>query len=86
MGRFYWRPSWSETLRSPVVVKRTPIQIICFMEAVLSDNMSLLNKSIQSIFEQRKEAMQKILFERKSIYDHFPCQKLNVIGVYSYGG
>ena len=57
MDRFYWRPSWSKTLRFPVVVKRTPVkgQIDLFHGGYkyygVVTNMSLLNRSIQSIFE-----------------------------------
>ena len=87
VGRFYWRPSWSETLRFPVVVKRTPIkgQIDLFHGGYkyygVVTNMSLLNKSIQSIFEhhQKRGNAENFIREEKYGYDlkHFPCQKLN---------
>ena len=76
VGRFLWRPSWSETLRFPVVVKRTPVkgQIDLFHGGYkyygVVTNMSLFNRSIQSVFEhhQKRGNAENFIREKNEVF------------------
>lgn len=89
LGRFYFRPSWSESLRVPVIVKRTwkePEQLGMLeipgewkYYAILT-NWDLFQNSLQSVMEfyQKRGNSENFIKEEKYGYDlkHFPCQSL----------
>jgi len=90
IGRFYWQPSWAESLRIPVVVKRTwkegeqlgMFEIPAHWEyyAVVT-NFNLLHNSLQSVMEfyKKRGNAENFIREEKYGYDlkHFPCLKLH---------
>ena len=87
-GSFLWQPSWSESLRVPVVVKR---EVQDDEQRDLFDdfykyygvvtNMSLYKKTKQSVMEhhQKRGNAENFIREEKYGYDlkHFPCLKLD---------
>lgn len=87
-GSFLWTPSWNESLRLQVVVKR---EVVDDEQRDLFDdvykyygvvtNMSLFKKTRQSIMEhhQKRGNAENFIREEKYGYDlkHFPCQKID---------
>ena len=90
IGRFYWQPSWAESLRVPVIVKRTwkeGEQLGMFETpahwehyAVIT-NFNLFHHSLQSVMEfyMKRGNAENFIREEKYGYDlkHFPCLKLH---------
>jgi len=88
LGRFYWQPSWSESLRLPVVVKRQKYGPEEQMRLGLGDykyygvvtNHSLLEWTLQEIIEHHNKRgdAENFIREEKYGYDlkHFPCLEL----------
>jgi hypothetical protein len=89
VGRFYWQPSWSESLRIPVIVKRTwkePEQVGMitlpgeWKYYAIVTNWDLFRNSLQSVmeFHQRRGNAENFIREEKYGYDlkHFPCLQL----------
>jgi hypothetical protein len=90
VGRFHWQPSWSESLRIPVIVTRTwkePEQVGMLTmpgewryHAVIT-NMDLFTRSYQSVVEfyRKRGNAENFIREEKYGYDlkHFPCLALN---------
>jgi len=89
LGRFYWSPPWAESLRLPIVVKRTwkePEQYGMLelpgewkYHAVVT-NFNLFHRSLQEVMEfyQKRGNAERYIREEKYGYDlkHFPCLKL----------
>jgi hypothetical protein len=89
IGRFYWQPSWSDSLRIPVIVKRTwkePEQMGLFdipghwdYYAIVT-NWDLFRHSYQEVmeFHHGRGQAENFIREEKYGYDlkHFPCQEL----------
>lgn len=89
VGFFYWRPSWSENLQFPVVVKRTWVEGKTGTDLFggswdyygVVTNMSLYSQTAQQVIEFHNERgnMENFIREDKNAFDlkHFPCQKLS---------
>lgn len=88
VGRFFWRPSWSEHLCFPVVVKRTKTlsgdQLLLGQEdwkyyGVVS-NLDLTKLNYQQVIEHHNKRgnAENFIKEEKYGYDlkHFPCQRM----------
>lgn len=88
LGRFYWQPSWSESLRLAVVVKRQPYakeeqmvlgQGIYKYYGVVT-NHPLLDWTPQQVIEHHNKRgdAENFIREEKYGYDlkHFPCLEL----------
>ena len=85
LGRFYWQPSWNETLRLPVVVKRQKYgkeeQMVLgqgeYKYYGIVTNHPLLEWSLQEIVEHHNKRgnAENFIREEKYGYDlkHFPC-------------
>jgi hypothetical protein len=94
LGRFYWQPSWSESLRLPVVVKRRKWR----SEEQLSlgsdeykyygvvTNLPLLEWTLQEVIEHHNKRgnAENFIREEKYGYDlkHFPCLQLSANHAY----
>ena len=88
LGRFYWQPSWSESLRLPVVVKRQKYEAEEQMRLGLGiykyygivTNHALLEWTLQEVVEHHNKRgdAENFIREEKYGYDlkHFPCQEL----------
>lgn len=86
LGRFYWQPSWSESLRLPVVVKRTKATGQLELGAGEWDyygvvtNLPLIDWSLQKVIEHHNKRgnAENFIKEGKYGYDlkHFPCREL----------
>jgi hypothetical protein len=88
LGRFYWQPSWNESLRLAVVVKRQKYGIEEQMQLGqgiykyygVVTNLPLLNWSLQSVIEHHNKRgnAENFIREEKYGYDlkHFPCLEL----------
>jgi hypothetical protein len=90
VGRFQWQPSWAESLRISVVVKRTwkePEQLGLFelpgewkYYAVLT-NFDLFHHSLQSVMEfyLKRGNAENFIREEKYGFDllHMPCLAMN---------
>jgi hypothetical protein len=90
LGRFYWQPSWAETLRIPVIVKRTwkdPEQLGMIQlpgewkyHAIIT-NFNLLHNSLQSVmaFYMKRGDAERFIREEKYGFDllHMPCLAMN---------
>jgi hypothetical protein len=90
LGRFYWQPSWSDSLRIPVILKRTwkePEQLGLLTlpgewqyYAVIT-NFNLLHNSYQSVMEfyQKRGNAERFIREEKYGFDllHMPCLAMN---------
>jgi Transposase DDE domain group 1 len=88
LGRFYWRPSWNEVLRLPVVVKRQKYGqeeqmqlgagIYKYYGVVTS--LPLVSWSLQEVMEHHNQRgnAENFIREEKYGYDlkHFPCLQL----------
>ena len=86
LGRFYWQPSWADSLRIPVIVKRTwkepeqlgmlPLPGEWDHYAVIT-NFNLLHNSYQSVMEfyQKRGNAENFIREEKYGFDllHMPC-------------
>ena len=92
LGRFFWRPSWNDTLRLPVVVKRTRMDDqLSLLDGewkyygVIS-NFSLLDWSMQEVMEHHNKRgnVENFIREEKYGYDlkHFPCLELKANHAY----
>jgi DDE family transposase len=88
LGRFYWRPSWSDTLRLPIVVKRSKAtgqlelgQGEYKYYGVVTD-LALINWSLQEVMEHHNKRgnAENFIRDGKYGYDlkHFPSRKLIV--------
>ena len=90
VGRFHWQPSWAESLRIPVVVKRTwkePEQLGMLelpgewnYYGVLT-NFNLFHHSLQSVMEfyLKRGNSENFIREEKYGFDllHMPCLAMN---------
>lgn len=88
LGRFYWRPSWNDVLRLPVVVKRQKYKSEEQMRLGLGEykyygivtNLSLMNWSLQEVVEHHNKRgnAENFIREGKYGYDlkHFPCLEM----------
>jgi len=92
-GSFLWRPSWSDSLRINVVVKREVVEdeqrdlfddVYKYYGVVT--NMSLFKKSKQELMEHhaKRGNAENFIREEKYGYDlkHFPCQKMDANHVF----
>lgn len=93
VGRFYWRPSWNDVLRLPVIVKRmkNTYEQLSFTESKYKyygvvTNFSLIDRSLQSVFEfhNKRGNAENFIREEKYGYDlkHFPCLQLKANHAY----
>ena len=85
VGRFYWQPSWSESLRLPVVVKRTKVEQSDIIWGQwkyygIISNIPLLEWNLQEVVEHHNKRgnVENFIREEKYGYDlkHFPCLEL----------
>lgn len=85
VGRFYWRPSWNEVLRLPVVVKRTKVEQSTLHWGEwkyygIVTNLPLLEWSLQEVVQHHNKRgnAENFIREEKYGYDlkHFPCLEL----------
>ncbi len=88
LGRFYWRPSWSEVLRLPVVVKRQkygPEEQMQLGQGIykyygIVTNLPLLEWTLQEVVEHHNKRgnVENFIREEKYGYDlkHYPCLEL----------
>jgi hypothetical protein len=89
LGRFHWQPSWSESLRIPVIVKRTwkePEQLGMielpgeWQYYAIVTNWNLFHHSLQEVmaFHMKRGNGENFIREEKYGYDlkHFPCLQL----------
>lgn len=91
LGRFLWEPSWSDSLKFPIVVKRTWVvnsEPTLFAQAneghwdhyAVVTNFSLYAHTKQWVIQthNRRGNAENFIKEEKYGYDlkHFPCQKL----------
>jgi hypothetical protein len=88
LGRFYWQPSWSESLRLPVVVKRQKYdaeeQMVLgqgeYKYYGIVTNHPLLEWSLQEVLEHHNKRgdAENFIREEKYGYDlkHFPCLEI----------
>jgi hypothetical protein len=88
LGHFYWRPSWNEVLRLPIVVKRQKYGLEEQMELGrgiykyygVVTNLPLLSWSLQGVMEHHNARgnVENFIREEKYGYDlkHFPCLEL----------
>ena len=88
LGRFYWQPSWNDTLRLPVVVKRQ--KYVAEEQMLLGagiykyygvvTNLPLIDWSLQAVIEHHNKRgnAENFIREEKYGYDlkHFPCLEL----------
>lgn len=91
LGRFYWQPSWNESLRLPVVVKRQKYGVEEQMQLGqgiykyygVVTSLPLIKWSLQGVIEHHNKRgnAENFIREEKYGYDlkHFPCleQKAN---------
>lgn len=92
LGRFFWRPSWNDTLRLPVVVKRTrTTDQLSLIDGEwkyygVVTNISLLDWSLQEVIEHHNKRgnAENFIREEKYGYDlkHFPCLELKANHAY----
>ncbi len=92
LGRFYWRPSWNDTLRLPVVVKRTRVtDQLSLIDGEwkhygVVTNISLHDWSFQEVIEHHNKRgnVENFIREEKYGYDlkHFPCLELKANHAY----
>ena len=92
LGRFFWRPSWNDTLRLPIVVKRTrttdQLSLIDgeWKHYGVVTNISLLDWSLQEVIEHHNKRgnAENFIREEKYGYDlkHFPCLELKANHAY----
>lgn len=92
LGRFYWRPSWNDTLRLPVVVKRTrKTDQLSLLDGEwtyygIVTNISLHEWSLQEVVEHHNKRgnAENFIREEKYGYDlkHFPCLELKANHAY----
>jgi len=93
IGRFYWRPSWNDVLRLPVVVKRmaNTEEQLSFTEQEYKyygvvTNFSLLDRGLQSVleFHNKRGNAENFIREEKYGYDlkHFPCLQMKANHAY----
>jgi hypothetical protein len=86
LGRFYWQPSWSESLRLPVVVKRTKATGQLELGQGEWDyygvvtNLPLIDWTLQEVMSHHNKRgnAENFIKEGKYGYDlkHFPCREL----------
>jgi len=88
LGRFYWQPSWNETLRLPVVVKRQKYGLEEQMQLGqgiykyygVVTSLPLIKWSLQAVIEHHNKRgnAENFIREEKYGYDlkHFPCLEL----------
>src|SRR5690606_20499615 len=88
LSYFYWRPSWNDVLRLPIVVKRTKVQsqeqMILgqgeYKYYAVVTNLNLAQWSLQKVIEHHNERgnAENFIREEKYGFDlkHFPCQSL----------
>lgn len=88
LGRFYWQPSWNETLRLPVVVKRQKYGVEEQMQLGQGQykyygvvtSLPLLKWRLQDVIEHHNKRgnAENFIREEKYGYDlkHFPCLEL----------
>lgn len=92
LGRFYWRPSWNDTLRLPVIVKRTrKTEQLDLLDGEwayygIVTNISLHDWSLQKVIEHHNKRgnAENFIREEKYGYDlkHFPCLELKANHAY----
>ena len=91
LGSFYWRPSWNEVLRLPVVVKRTKVDqgdlfTGNWKHYGVVTNLPLFNWSLQEVIEHHNKRgnAENFIREEKYGYDlkHFPCLQLKANHAY----
>lgn len=92
LGRFYWRPSWNDVLRIPVVVKRqVRSEQLSLLEGHYKyygviTNLPLIDRTLQSVieFHNKRGNAENFIREEKYGYDlkHFPCLKMNANHAY----
>jgi Transposase DDE domain group 1 len=88
LGRFYWQPSWNDSLRLPVVVKRQKYGVEEQMQLGqgvykyygVVTNLPLIKWSLQAVIEHHNKRgnAENFIREEKYGYDlkHFPCLEL----------
>ena len=88
LGRFYWQPSWNESLRLPVVVKRQKYGVEEQMQLGAGiykyygvvTSLPLIKWSLQGVIEHHNKRgnAENFIREEKYGYDlkHFPCLEL----------
>jgi hypothetical protein len=94
LGHFYWRPSWNDVLRLPIVVKRTrKTDQLSLIEGEwnhygIVTNLPLITWSLQEVIEHHNKRgnAENFIREEKYGYDlkHFPCLELKAN--HAYGG
>lgn len=94
LSYFYWRPSWNDVLRLPIVVKRTKVQsqeqMILgqgeYKYYAVVTNLNLAQWSLQKVIEHHNERgnAENFIREEKYGFDlkHFPCQSLKANHAY----
>lgn len=92
VGHFYWRPSWNDTLRLPVVVKRTrTTDQLSLIDGEwkyygVVTNLSLLDWTLQEVIEHHNKRgnVENFIREEKYGYDlkHFPCLEMKANHAY----
>ena len=92
LGYFYWRPSWNDVLRLPVVVKRTrKTDQLSLIDGEWTyygvvTNIPLINWSLQKVIEHHNKRgnAENFIREEKYGYDlkHFPCLELKANHAY----
>lgn len=91
-GRFYWRPSWNDTLRIPTVVKRTrKTDQLSLLDGEWNyygvvTNLPLIDWSLQEVIEHHNKRgnAENFIREEKYGYDlkHFPCLEMQANHAY----
>jgi hypothetical protein len=88
LGRFYWRPSWNEVLRLPIIVKREKYAVEEQMQLGQNEykyygvvtNLDLFHWTLQEVIEHHNQRgnAENFIREEKYGYDlkHFPCLEL----------
>ena len=85
LGRFYWQPSWSDTLRLPIVIKRTRVDQADLIWGQwkyygIVTNISLYDWTLQEVVEHhnKRSNAENFIREEKYGYDlkHFPCLEM----------
>ena len=86
VGSFHWRPSWSESLILPVVVKRQKTEQLTLFNGGyryygVVTNLPLISWTPQKVIEHHNQRgnAENFIREGKYGYDlkHFPCLKMN---------
>lgn len=76
LGRFYWRPSWNDSLRLPVVVKRTPAEQTSLLFGEwkyygVVTNLPLIDWTLQEAIEHHNKRGNAENFIREEVWLRF---------------